>query len=527
MSDCDPGVQDAPRRLTLRGDSSDSDWSETPAGSHARRERAAARLLADDAETLEEATRILSHLRVHLGELDRREQSLNGQLTLFDQEQRALRLRMQRLEEEYSEQTAHLAARQVELDERDAECDAERGELDRRAGELGRLAAQLEADRAALRAELQRELESERAQLAAGQQQLARERESASAERQQLQAEQADWERRRTREARELTERLESLRHAHEQEWAQREAAVAQREVDVEKRARFHEDHLARLRSTLEEMRRDLELQRQRQRVWVEQVEGSIRLRLSQLRKFRSLVEQREAECSHGWEQLQDARRRLDEADRAAQTHRASEHAVLDDERRVMSAESKRQHDLLRLREQELLRRGARLDQLRDELEGMHRASLALRAEAEEVWRRLTDQAGPDQAAALAGPARKIVDQYLAEAGESLDAERESVAAARRELESEQADSRRERDELAEALSRREQRLRERENALARRWEQLAAREDEAAEARTAFREDRQAAEGLIRELLEHLESAVEHARVECDSPPGNGITDG
>jgi hypothetical protein len=263
------------------------------------------------------------------------------------------------------------------------------------------------------------------------------------------------------------------------------------------------------LRATLEEALQDLERQRQRQRVWVEQVEGSIRLRLSQLRKFRSLVERREEECRRGWEDLTDTRRRLEQTEGAAQTQREAERAALDGERCTLAAETQRQQDLLRLREQELQRRGARLDYLREELEVMHRASLALRSEAEECWRRLTEQAGPDQAGALAGPARRLVDEYMAEAAASLATERQAVADARRELEVEQAESRRGRDELALALARREQRLRDREHALSRQTEQLAAREDEVAEARTAFREDRQAAEGLIRELLEHLESAV------------------
>jgi chromosome segregation ATPase len=484
-----------------------------------RRADVAARILAEDAETLEEAGRILEHLRVHLAELDRREQNLNGQLTLLDQEQRTLRLRMQQLEEDYAEQTGLLAARETSVDEREAAVEQRdtasrelQTDLDRRESELSQAADQLALDRERLRSELSAELERER-------QQLAAERSRVDADREQLAGEQTAWAERRELEQNEFAQQLESLRRDRMQDLDSREAAVAQREIDLEKRTRFHEDHLARLRGSLEQTRRELEQQRQQQRVWAEQVEASIRLRLSQLRKLRSLIGQREDDCQRNWDEV--AEFRLQQETLAADERELlnEQRRALDSERQSQSADVERQQDLIRLREQELERRAARLDRLRDELERTHREALVLRAGMEEAWTRLSQQAGADASTGLSESARRAVDEYQSLAHGACDARQREVQQLEQNVERQRAELQREREDLAQALCRREERLREREHAFSRQVAQFAARERAWHDARQQAREERQATEGLVRELLEHLETAVAQAQLQCTAP--------
>jgi hypothetical protein len=354
-------------------------------------------------------------------------------------------------------------------------------------------------------------------------QQLAADRSVVDADRERLTAEQSEWAERREREHRDLEQQLESLGRARRDEQGAREAAGARRALDLGKRARFQEDHLTRLRRTLEQTRRELEQQRQRQRVWAEQVETSIRLRLSQLRKLRSLIGQREDECRRNWEELAEWRWRQETLAAEQLEHLTEERHALDAERLAQSADVERQQDLLRLREQELERRAARLDRLREELERTHREALVQRAGMEEAWEQLMRQAGPEATAGLAESARGAVEDYVSQAASACDAQQRELLELAGRIEQQRAELQREREDLAQALDRREERLRGREHAFTRQVAQLTARERAWHQARLQAREERQAAEGLIRELLEHLETAVAQAQLRCTAPEAGG----
>lgn len=90
-----------------------------------------------------------------------------------------------------------------------------------------------------------------------------------------------------------------------------RETELSRREVDFRKRTQLHEQHLEKVRHELKEQRTQLEKKRQQQRVWVEQIEASIRLRMTQLRKFRDLITARE-------QALDDERRHLTQMQQSA-----------------------------------------------------------------------------------------------------------------------------------------------------------------------------------------------------------------
>lgn len=517
-------------------------------------------LSADDEQTLLHAGRVLDQLRAHLAELDRREQSLNSQLTIFDQEQRALRLQAWQSQEEAREREAALMAREAALQERESACAgqseaaaAERAELSRRQSELDAERERLHADieqqladerhaleeqrttlarewaalaeeSAAWKTQRERELVAHREHLDALrgealvdiERQLARERGSLDDERETLERERAalaresfDWEARRERELAAHQEQLAALRHDRLADIEEREARLERLQVDLEKRTRFHEDHLARVRSELETRKRELELQRQRQRVWTEQVEGSIRLRLAHVRKFRDLLERREESLTSGLDLLAQSRDAFEAgvADERAQT--AGQRRRLDEDRRMQHADLQRQHDLLRLHAQDLDRRGDRLETLRNELERTHRETVELQAAADLACHRLSQQSGEDEAGRRVDEARAALGRQFGEWHASLAAQRSEIEAAEQRLEAQRDEFRAEREAFGTSATRREERLREREQAMTRSLEQTARREQAWLDARERWRHEKQEAQEVVRGLLRELERAA------------------
>ena len=245
-----------------------------------------------DEHALQHAGRILEHLRTQLAELDRREQNLNSQLSSMDQERRSLRMWSSQFTEDAERREQELRAREIKLAERESASDAYTAEVEAREKSLAAEWETVAAARAAMKSELAQEIDTERRELAEGQRRL----EIDSRELQRLQSE---FEHSQALQLENHRREVEALRAERLAEVDRREADVSRREIDVEKRARFHEDHLDRVRRDLADQRRDLERERQRQRVWIEQVEESIRLRLSHVRRYRDLVAQREQSVEH------------------------------------------------------------------------------------------------------------------------------------------------------------------------------------------------------------------------------------
>lgn len=565
-----------------------------------------------DAETLDEARQILDDLRVHLAELDRREQSLNSQLSLLDREQRALRLQSQKLADDRREiqqvleereqrvtdrETAAaelvLAAdeRQAALDEQLAEIEQKRARLkDDVAAELAaehqRLAARLndvdqqrseieeqrarlqddvaaelaeqhrqlavrqnelnlvrigiEQQRARLKDDVAAELAAERQRLAAGRDEIDQLRGELEQRRVQLEddvraglaqehaelddrgrefeSRQAGFDRERAEFAAEIAHR-ESLREQEIAEHAAllsqmraeqladveaREAQVGQREVDLVKRARFQEDHLVRLRSGIEAKQAELERARASLAVWNADVESTVRQRLSHLRKYRDLLDRRESECESAWQALADARRQQHATLETLRQNIVADQQALEAHQQAVTGDLRRHADLLRLREQEVERRGARIDQLRDDLDRRQQLIAARETDLQTTISWLSDHVGPDEVSALLPhlepttiPEPVVNDQ------------RREIADAERQLSQWQHELQREREAFAQLIADREQRLRAREATLGRQYEQLAACEATLQNEQLRDRTEREQTFNLLEALVDQIEQRL------------------
>jgi len=565
-----------------------------------------------DAETLDEARQIIDDLRIHLAELDRREQSLNGQLSQLDREQRNVRLQSQKLaddsreiqqlleerEQRVTEREAaaeelilaaderqasldeqlaeierqkdrvkdlvavelaaeqqRIAARENELDQQHSEIEQQRArlkddvaaeladqyqELATRRSELNLVHIGIEQQRARLKDDIASELAAERRQLAAGRDEIDQLRSELEQRRDQLEAEvraslaaeqqaldelareldsrQISFDRERAEFAAEVARR-ESLREQEIAEHAAllaqmraeqlaeveaREAHVGQREVDLVKRARFQEDHLVRLRSTIEARQAELERTRASLAVWNAEVESTVRQRLSHLRRYRELLDRREAECETAWRSLADARQQQHASLDLLRQNVITDQQALEAHQQAVTGDLRRHADLLRLREQEVERRGARIDQLRDDLDRRQQLITAREADLQVAVNWLSDHVGPEELATLLP---HLEPASIPEP--AADDQRREIADAERQLSQWQHELQREREAFAQMIADREQRLRAREATLGRQYELLATREAALQSEQLRDRTEREQTFAVLESLVDQIEQRL------------------
>ena len=455
-----------------------------------------------DEHALQHAGRILEHLRTQLAELDRREQNLNSQLSSMDQERRSLRMWSSQFTEDAERREQELRAREIKLAERESASDAFSAEVESREKSLSAEWESVAAARAAMKSELASEIETERRELAEGQRRLeidSREFHRRESEFEHTQALQLENQRRE----------IEALRAEKLGEIDRREADVTRREIDVEKRARFHEDHLDRVRRDLADQRRDIERERQRQRVWIEQVEESIRLRLSHVRRYRDLVAQREQSIEHERElhlrskqvsenEIQTIRRLLQEQWQAYDQEKATHIAEL--ERRT--ADVTHHQEALEIKSQ-------KLEQLRSEVELANQDLLEQRVIVEQVRAEIDRALGNEQADSQVQEIQNQLHEQWRQVRESLIEQRDELEASRQSLQRLRDEFRSEREVLTTWVGQREFQLRAVEDALTRERSHAQETENRWSTARERWREEKMEAENIIRGLLLQLEVMV------------------
>ncbi|MBX3442261.1 MAG: hypothetical protein KF774_07620 [Planctomyces sp.] len=420
-------------------------------------------------QTVREVSRLMDHLRTQLEELDRREANLNRQFVSLDNERRTLRLAAQEQDQKIELRDRDLTSRETAVVDREAAIVSRTADLDARERTLQDSQQLLDAERSEFRQQLQREFADEREEL---------------------------LEQRRQQDARE--QGLET-----------RDQTLTQQAVDLDKRTRFHEDHLQKLRKEIASQRSELDRQRQRQRTWALEVDESIRFRLSQIRRFRDLLERRE--------QTFDAECELFRQQRvAAQNEAARERDALAEERVSLAAqteaqlaENRRQQDLLIRHSATLDARRQRLDALRDELEQSHQELLEGRLAVEQATAELVRQSDPETAQAGVQQARETLFNDYRDLRESLIQRRQEADEAIRKLVATRDEFRAERDTQVQRTVEREELLAGRERAMAEQSLAAAEREKEWLAAQAQWRDDKLEAERIIRELLEQLEGVV------------------
>lgn len=452
-----------------------------------------------DEQALQHAGRILEHLRTQLAELDRREQNLNSQLSSMDQERRSLRLWSQQFTEEAERREQEMRAREIQLAERESGFEAFAAQVESREKSLSAEWESIAAARAALKSELAHEIETERQELTENQRRLEIDSREFERQRAAFETEQALALENQRRE-------LESLRTERLGQLEQREAEVARREIDVDKRARFHEDHLDRVRRDLAEQRRDLERERQRQKVWMEQVEESIRLRLAHVRRYRDLVAQREQSLETEHNLLAQAQSSFEREQATSQIQFDEQWTQLrHDQSELQAAFAERDADLHR-RQESLDARAESLDRLRTEIDRANQLLLEQTVAIDEARAAIEKTIGqPETEAILQATREKLLDQWR-HIRESLVQQRDEVELSRQSLNKLRDEFRSEREQVTHWINQREAQLRTMEEALTS--ERNTAREVEArwTATRDRWRQEKMDAENVIRGLLLQLE---------------------
>ncbi|MGC1275449.1 MAG: hypothetical protein WBC44_17210 [Planctomycetaceae bacterium] len=383
--------------------------------------------------------------------------------------------------------------------------------------QLAEIAAEAKSQRKAVEAErlewvAEREADSER---------LAKEEAALEAARQELDAEQ---QRRRER----VTAELAAMRQQHEREIAaERDAldreceavrlALDEERAVTENRLHFQKEHLDRTRDELERARRELEQRLQKGRSQAASLGEQLRLRQTQLLRFRRLLDEREAVIDRERALFAELRQQADDERRRSATQRDA-----DDEAWLREKESEQLglhhlRDELAARSDQLATRQARLDTLRVELETTHRENLELRVALDETWAKLSQAAGPEKARQQLQETRLLVAEHFRRQEAELDRRRALVSqdatGARKLLD--QLDVRRRdlSDWLSESLSA----LHRREEELKRWATTLDARESRSVTTVARWREEQAEAECVIRGLLRQLTDAVASE----STPPG------
>ncbi|MEZ6064626.1 MAG: hypothetical protein R3B90_02710 [Planctomycetaceae bacterium] len=385
-----------------------------------------------------------------------------------------------------------------------------------------RLRAAREAELA--RSEQVRACESRAAELEAEQRALARARLELDAERANYQAalddaiERDREELRQQRAGFDLTRKLyeqevvqwEAERSAAQAKLAEQSAQLAQERIDLEKRTRFHHDHLERLRAELAEQRADLERDRQRQRVWKEQVEESIRLRFAHIRRFRELVEEREESLARAEQTVRDDRRDLERqvAARHRELDQQSEAFRLLEAREL--AAIKRQKELLNANASLLESRRGELDRQRVEAEQKQRELLEQSMAFEQARAEYADEAGQEEAGHRYERARKALLEFHQQLETSHAERRLELQGLIRQIHEKRSAFREEREVAADRLHERELDAERRETRLRTQIIGLHEREHRWQLLREHWRREKAQAEEIIRSLVVKLEQLLE-----------------
>ncbi len=452
-----------------------------------------------DEQALQHAGRILEHLRTQLAELDRREQNLNSQLSSMDQERRSLRMWSSQFTEDAERREQELRSREIKLAEREAGFDAYAADVESREKSLSTEWETVAAARAAMKSDLASEIEHERRELTEGQRRL-------EIDTRELQRRESEFEHGQALQLENQRREIDALRIERLGEIERREADVTRREIDVEKRARFHEDHLDRVRRDLADQRRDLERERQRQRVWIEQVEESIRLRLAHVRRYRDLVAQREQSVEHERELQQQAKQASEQEVATSRRLLHEQWQAFEQDRAANLAELERRSADLTHRQETLEIKSQKLEQLRSEIELANQDLLEQRVIVEQARAELERGIGADQAAAHVQEAQAQLHEQWRHVRESLVEQRDELEVSRQSLQRLRDEFRSEREVLTTWVGQREHQLRAVEDAMTRERSLAQETENRWTAARERWRDEKIEAENIIRGLLLQLE---------------------
>ncbi|OAI56932.1 hypothetical protein AYO47_08505 [Planctomyces sp. SCGC AG-212-M04] len=445
-----------------------ADASQTSPGRLAARQTVRTAMTGESA--LQQATRLMEHLKKQLEELDRREANLNRQLIAFDNERRGLKLLAQQLETQATHREQQLISREEEVLLSESSCDSRVRDLDAREQLLDQARAAIESERETLRMGMEEELAGQRGELLA------------------------------------VKEALD----AREADLEIREAGLEQGIADLERRTRFHEEHLTRLRTEISAERAELGRDTAARRTWAIELEHVSALRLQQIRRLRGLLDRREtsldAQAELLREQQESATAELARQREAVAREQEQLAQAIDDHARDVE----RHQEMLTLQAENLEGRRVRLDRLRDELDQERQENLESRLVVEQVFSQTVHAIEVPAAQERVQTARTKLFDYYRELREALTRRRQECEQAQRQLVERRDAFQTERDEQLQRVAEKEEQLAARNLELANQAEDYLIRESQFAAARERWRRDRLEAERVIRSLLTELECGAE-----------------
>jgi len=415
--------------------------------------------------------------------LDDDSASLDRQRQFWEKEQEKFAAQQKQREDAIAEKEADLEQRLTAFQEREAAVEEQRNHLTTARTEL-------DEERARLREELTPEAMEEKAAVAEARRQL-----DADVREQKRLNEQ--WATQRTQERTDHLAELDAVRKERLAALDQRERELERRSIDVDKRSQLHESHLDRKRDDLKAQQSQLEQQRQRQTVWSEEVESSIRLRLAHMRRFRDVMAQRE-QC------LQDEQSAFETMRNQFLQEKGQTRARFETEQEHWNQQRDAETERLDKR------RGKLDDEftlVRSAVEQIH----ALRDAYEKEVARLSTVSNDDAKSSDVPPAmpehltrlQSLIQQHHCD----LDETAQLLQRLHQGMKSEAST-------FTEWLDGRERRLQEREDNLSSQFAEWLTREETWHADRDQWNTDRTEAEQVIRTLIQQLETALDELAV-------------
>jgi hypothetical protein len=459
-----------------------------------------------EVELLLQASQIAEHLRTQFGELDRREQGLNEQLTLLDQERRNVRLWVQQQEEQLQEREDGLQTQEAEFGQKVVACKKLVSDLEEQEQAILRIHDDLAAERAGMKEVLQHEIEVERVALQHSQKAIEAERGQLKEQTEHHCHVHAVALQELEQQKLEQEHTLGELREELERELDAQRLQLKQQRSIFDNRIRFQQEHLQKSRQELETVQRELRVDQQQAQLREEHRDTLLRLRSVQLDHARLLIEERENSIEREQQLLAKARRAFENESQKDRDHLRNERETWDQERQSQHAEIRRQQDMLTLHAENLEGRRARLDQLRAELEETHRNTLEMRMAVEEAWAQLSQAAGGQVAKQRVDEAREALSEHYRHLREALSQQRQEIVEAQTLFQRQKDEFRDERQTLTEWVAERDEKLRLREEEVGREAAALDSRDVVWRDVRDRWMQEKIEAEQIIRDLLKQLD---------------------
>ena len=222
---------------------------------------------------------------------------------------------------------------------------------------------------------------------------------------------------------------------------------------------------------------------------------------------------------------LQDATKTQEAETASVRRRRNEDREQWDLEQKKQRVELQRQSELLAAQAENLEERHHRLDELRDELEHTHAATLEARIAVEEIFAQISQSISPEAAEERVAGARTAISEHYRKLRDSLADERGELNRERETIDGKMNELREVRSDLSDWIAEREEKLRLKDVQLTEYEDSSDEREQAWRNAQRRWQNERIEAEGIIRDLLKQISDIHLPAVAATIQPSENAIT--